>query len=108
MSKVTKPKDLKAKKAKAETAARATTPFASDNDEDGALPTPPTTVSRGIKRKYGGVKVGDDEGRQKKEHEDGEDEKEREVEGLNDDVKIEVGEDIGEGLRSSVEDEDEF
>ncbi|KAK0259560.1 hypothetical protein LTR91_013177 [Friedmanniomyces endolithicus] len=108
------PKSMVPKK-RSKKAARTPSPQAAgdgdDGDEDGAgPPTPPPTSSRpkreGAKRDSAMLAGGDEEG-----DGDGEGEGEGGEEGVGEDgmgkrLKIEVGEDIGEGLRQSTQFED--
>lgn len=87
-AKVTKPKPATKGKGKKTTVKSEPTPPPSDDDNQGP-PTPPASA-RGKKR----ARINDDD--------DDDDD------GLSGDVKIEVGEDIGEGLRAGAPDEDEF
>ncbi|KAK0936151.1 hypothetical protein LTR29_012249 [Friedmanniomyces endolithicus] len=95
-----------APKKRSKKAARTPSPQAGDRDDDdgGAGPTPPPTNSRpkrqGAKRDYAMLAGGDEE-----EEGDGGEEGAGE-DGMGKRVKIEVGEDIGEGLRQSTQFED--
>ncbi|KAK1057944.1 hypothetical protein LTR12_012490 [Friedmanniomyces endolithicus] len=112
-AKTATPKALKpsAAKKRGKKAARTPSPQADgdgDGDEDGAgPPTPPPTSSRprreGAKRDYAMLAGGDEEG---DGDGDGGEEEIEDEDGMGKRVKIEVGEDIGEGLRQSTQFED--
>ncbi|KAK4895595.1 hypothetical protein LTR27_006378 [Elasticomyces elasticus] len=92
--KIVRPKARKAP-AKGKKAARTPSPEADGDDEEAQGPTPPPSTRpkrESSKRDYAAMA--------------GEGEDDDELDGLNKKVKIEVGEDIGEGLRSSTHFED--
>lgn len=97
------PKNGRGKKA----AARAATPTSNDDEDDtnGAARTPPPTGrperNGGKKRDYAALAGENDQGDDEAGEED-------DAGGLNKKVKIEVGEDVGEGLRQTNEFEEKL